>query len=110
MAQGTRVTGNLLYDNTTDDIFVEVNHGPFLVDNNVFLSDGGLLESCGGGAYAHNLFGGPIRLRAELTRETPFHKAHSTQVAGLSKVVGDDERFYNNLFVVGRTWFSCLVE
>ncbi|MCX6998112.1 MAG: hypothetical protein NTV49_13775 [Kiritimatiellaeota bacterium] len=34
-----------------------------------------------------------------MTRETPFHKAHSTQIAGLSKVVGDDERFYNNLFV-----------
>jgi alpha-N-arabinofuranosidase len=98
MTQGTRVTGNLLHDNS-QDLFVEVNHGPFLVDNNVFLSDGGLLESCGGGAYAHNLFGCPIRLRAELTRETPFHKAHSTQVAGLSKVVGDDERFYNNLFV-----------
>lgn len=98
MTQGTRVTGNLLHDNT-QDLFVEVNHGPFLVDNNVFLSSGGLLESCGGGAYAHNLFGCPIRLRAELTRETPFHKAHSTQVAGLSKVVGDDERFYNNMFV-----------
>jgi hypothetical protein len=38
-------------------------------------------------------------LRAELTRQTPFHKAHSTEIAGLSKVVGDDERFYNNLFV-----------
>jgi alpha-N-arabinofuranosidase len=98
MTQGTRVTGNLLHSNG-QDLFVEVNHGPFLVDNNVFLSGGGLLESCGGGAYAHNLFGCPIRLRAELTRETPFHKAHSTQVAGLSKVVGDDERFYNNLFV-----------
>ena len=35
-APGSR--GNLLYDNTTDDLFVEVNHGPFLVDNNVFLS------------------------------------------------------------------------
>jgi len=98
MTQGTRVTGNLLHDNS-QDLFVEVNHGPFLVDNNVFLSGDGLLESCGGGAYAHNLFGCPIRLRAELTRETPFHKAHSTKIAGLSKVVGDDERFNNNLFV-----------
>jgi alpha-N-arabinofuranosidase len=100
MTQGTRVTGNLLHDNgPREDLFVEVNHGPFLVDNNVFLSGGGLLESCGGGAYAHNLFGGQIRLRAELTRETPFHKAHSTQIVGLSKVVGDDERFHNNLFI-----------
>jgi len=98
MTQGTRVTGNLLHDNTRD-LFVEVNHGPFVVDNNVFLSGGGLLESCGGGAYAHNLFGGRLQLRQEKSRETPFHKGHSTEVLGLSKVVDDDERFHNNLFV-----------
>lgn len=100
MTQGTRVTGNLLHDNGPwEDLFVEVNHGPFLVDNNVFLSDISLLEACGGGAYAHNLFGGQIRLRAELTRETPYHRPHSTEVLGLSKVLGDDERFHNNLFI-----------
>jgi len=98
MAQGTRVTANLLHDNS-QDLFVEVNHGPFLVDNNVFLSPAGLLESCGGGAYVHNLFACRIRFRAEKTRRTPFHKPHSTEVLGLSRVVGDDERFYNNIFV-----------
>jgi len=97
MTQGTRVTRNLMHDNTKD-IFVEVNHGPFLVDNNLFLSTYGILESCGGGAYVHNLFAGEIKLRDELHRETPYHKPHSTEVLGLSKVVGDDERFYNNLF------------
>ncbi|MCF7957093.1 MAG: right-handed parallel beta-helix repeat-containing protein [Phycisphaerae bacterium] len=98
MTQGTRVTGNFLHDNS-QDLFVEVNHGPFLVDNNIFLSPGGLLEASGGGAYAHNLFNCQVRLRAEKTRDTPFHKPHSTEVAGLSKVTGDDERFLNNLFV-----------
>jgi hypothetical protein len=99
MAQGTRVTGNLLHDNYRRDLFVEVNHGPFLVDNNLFLSPIGLLESCGGGAYIHNLFCCQIKLRTEKDRETPFHKPHSTEVLGLSKVVGDDERFHNNLFI-----------
>ncbi|MFC2097850.1 sialate O-acetylesterase [Bacteroidota bacterium] len=98
MTQGTRVTGNLLHDNK-QDLFVEVNHGPFLIDNNLFLSPGGLLEASGGGAYVHNLFACQIRLRAELTRETPFHKPHSTEVLGLAKVIGDDERFYNNIFL-----------
>lgn len=97
MTQGTRVSGNLLHDNS-QDLFVEVNHGPFLVDNNIFLSPAGLLEASGGGAYAHNLFGGQVTLRAEKTRDTPFLKPHRTQVAGLSKVVGDDERFHNNVF------------
>lgn len=99
MTQGTRVTGNLLHDNRRQDLFVEVNHGPFLVDNNIFLSSVGLLESSGGGAYVHNLFGCQIKLRVEEDRETPFHKAHSTEKLGLSKVIGDDERFHNNLFV-----------
>lgn len=100
MTQGTRVTRNLLHDNGPDeDLFVEVNHGPFLVDNNVFLSAVGLLEASGGGAYVHNLFHGQIRVRPELTRDTPFLKSHSTEVLGLSKVLGDDERFHNNLFI-----------
>jgi alpha-N-arabinofuranosidase len=102
MAQGTRVTGNLLHDNkTSEDLFVEVNHGPFLIDNNIFLSGRALLDMSQGGAYVHNLFAGRIRLRPELGRKTPFHKAHSTEVAGLLNIKGGDDRFYNNVFVAG---------
>jgi len=100
MAQGTRVTRNLLHDNnSSEDLFVEVNHGPFLVDNNIFLSNRSLLDVSQGGAYAHNLFAGRISPHPELNRETPFHKPHSTDVAGLLKIAGGDNRFYNNLFV-----------
>ena len=100
MTQGTRVTGNLLHDNgPREDLFVEVNHGPFLVDNNLFLSAIALLDASQGGAYVHNLFAGSIATRAERTRLTPFHKAHSTQVAALRKISVNDERFYNNIFV-----------
>ncbi|MBN1422881.1 MAG: DUF1080 domain-containing protein [Planctomycetes bacterium] len=100
MAQGTRVTGNLLHDNeSSEDLFVEVDHGPFLVDNNIFLSGRSLLDMSQGGAYAHNLFAGTVRLRPELNRQTPFHKAHSTEVAGLKNIPGGDDRFLNNLLV-----------
>ena len=98
MAQGAHVTRNLLYDNSTQ-LFVEVNHGPFLVDNNLFLSGRSLLDMSEGGAYVHNLFAGPIEFRPELSRETPFHKAHSTEVAGLRNIPGGDDRFFNNVFV-----------
>ena len=101
MAQGTRVTGNLLYDNTTDDIFVEVNHGPFLVDNNVLLSSVSLQDWSEGGAYAHNLMAGRIVSRQELSRITPFHRAHSTALAGVVNTQGGDNRFFNNIFVGG---------
>jgi len=98
MAQGTRVTRNLLHDNDTG-LFVEVDHGPFLVDNNLFLSGRALLDMSEGGAYVHNLFAGPIEPHPELSRETPFHKAHSTAVAGLRKIEGGDDRYFNNIFV-----------
>jgi alpha-N-arabinofuranosidase len=102
MNQGARVTGNLLHDNnTSEDLFVEVDHGPFLVDNNLFLSKRSLLDMSEGGAYVHNLFAGQIVQRPELSRETPFHPAHSTKVAGLQKIQGGDDRFYNNIFVTG---------
>ena len=97
MSQGSRFSGNLLHDNSRD-LFVEVNHGPLLVDHNIFLSSAnGLLESGGGGAYAHNLFSCKITLRGE-TRQTPYHTQHSTEMLGLATPVGDDERFHNNLF------------
>jgi alpha-N-arabinofuranosidase len=98
MAQGTRVTSNLFHDNDRD-LFVEVNHGPFVVDNNLFLSPASLLDVSEGGAFVHNLFNGRITSSPELNRETPYHPAHSTTVAGLTNVKGGDCRYYNNVFI-----------
>lgn len=100
MTQGTRVTSNLLYENDRD-VFVEVNHGPFVFDNNLLLSSDSIFNMSEGGAYVHNLISGRIRLRAELMRSTPFHAPHSTEVRGLSWIRGGDDRYYNNLFVGG---------
>jgi alpha-N-arabinofuranosidase len=99
MAQGTRVSGNLFHDNAWQDVFVEVDHGPFLMDNNFLLSRTSVLSMSEGGAYAHNLIAGRIAIHPELSRDTPFHLAHSTAVAGLRNIVGGDDRFYNNIIV-----------
>jgi hypothetical protein len=99
MAQGTRITGNLLYDNTTDDLFAEVNHGPYLVDNNLFLSELSLRDWSEGGGFVHNLFAGMIEFRQVLDRFTPYHYTHSTRVAGLRNTHGGDNRFFNNIFL-----------
>ena len=99
MAQGTRVSGNLFHDNAGQDLFVEVDHGPFVVDNNLFLSSVSLLDVSEGGAYVHNLFSGRIVSLPEPGRETPYHPAHSTAVAGLVDIKGGDNRFYNNILV-----------
>ena len=102
MTQGTRVTRNLLHDNgPSEDLFVEVNHGPFLVDNNILLSGNGVLVNSQGGAYVHNLIAGRIRVVVGERRLTPYLKAHSTEVAGLHGNASGDERYYNNIFVNG---------
>jgi alpha-L-arabinofuranosidase len=102
MTQGTRVTRNLLHDNgPSEDLFVEVNHGPFLVDNNIFLSANGFLVNSQGGAYVHNLIIGQVRVHVGERRLTPYLRAHSTEVADLAPNLSGDERFYNNIFVNG---------
>jgi hypothetical protein len=98
MAQGARISGNLVYNNDGPDLFMEVNHGPFVVDNNLFLSGGSLNDVSHGGAYIHNLFGGGI-WRGGAGRRTPYHKPHSTMIAGYERIFGGDNRFYNNIFV-----------
>ena len=105
MAQGTRVSGNLFHDND-QDLFVEVHHGPFVVDNNLFLSPSTLHDRSQGGAYVHNLIVGSIYMCPYDERQTPFHKAHSTEVAGLHDNPCGDDRYYNNLFVQNATWAS----
>ena len=99
MAQGTRVSRNLFHDNAGEDLFVEVNHGPFLVDNNLFLSNVSLLDVSEGGAYAHNLITGKIVSCPEPRRSTPYHRAHSTALAGSVDIKGGDNRFYNNILI-----------
>ena len=99
MAQGTRVTANLFHENKSEDLFMEVDHGPFLIDNNIFLSPTTLLSVSQGGAYVHNLMAGAIRIHPYDARQTPFHKPHSTELAGMHDNPHGDDRYYNNLFV-----------
>lgn len=102
-AQGTRVSKNLYHDNDRD-LMVEVTHGPYLVDNNIFASSYNFDNVAQGGAYVHNLCLGIMRREDVLLRSTPYHFPHSTQVAGTTVVYGGDDRFYQNIFVGGTSF------
>ncbi len=95
--QGTRLTRNVLHHNNRD-LFIEVSHGPYLVDHNVFASPVALENFSQGGAYVANLFGGTVRLEDVLDRATPYHRPHSTEVAGYAVIIGGDDRFIGNVF------------
>lgn len=126
-AQGTRVSQNLFHDNTVpslsedaepsaetlqavgEDIFVEVSHGPTLIDNNVLLSARALKLATQGVAVVHNLIAGSFAAVGIGTnngaktlsspRYTPYHVPHRTEVAGFMTILHGDMRFYNNIFV-----------
>jgi len=101
-AQGTRISRNVFFDNLSEDLFVEVCHGPYMVDHNVFLSPMNFRNMAQGGAFVHNLFAGRFVLSSEVTRTTPYHIPHETAVAGYSNITGGDDRYYNNLFLGDR--------
>lgn len=100
MGQGSRILGNLMHDND-EDVFLEMQHGPILVANNLLLSRTAIELDSEGIAYVHNLIAGEIHARIGDGRTTPFQAAHDTVIAGMHpSVKGDsgDHRFYNNLF------------
>jgi alpha-N-arabinofuranosidase len=99
MAQGTQVSRNFLHDNTGPDLFLEVDHGPFIIDDNLFLSSHSLLDRSQGGAYVHNLFAGAVDMLGYDDRQTPYLKAHSTEIAGFHDNPIGDDRIVNNIFV-----------
>lgn len=113
-AQGTRITRNLFHDNQrpacarqlkggmmSQDIFVEVSHGPTLIDHNILLSDVSLRMASQGVALVHNLICGAFTAVGEGTgtRYTPYHIPHRTEVMGFMTFLHGDDRFYNNIFV-----------
>jgi hypothetical protein len=76
-----------------------VDHGPFLFDNNILLSQTSVGIQSQGGAFVHNLFAGVIHLSPADKRMTPFHRSHATDVAGFHDNPHGDMRFYNNVFI-----------
>ena len=97
--QGSRLYSNLLYNND-EDLFIEVCHGPCLLDNNLFLSAGGIKLYEQGLAAVNNVFAGRIYLQPVPNRSTPYHFPHSTAILGAEKIFSGDDRILNNVFIM----------
>ena len=121
-AQGARITQNLMHDNHrpeglkqapgamfNTDVFIEVGHGPTLIDNNILLSKVSVVMPSEGLACVHNLMLGTFSLinsgvdsivnGQREPRYTPYHIRHRTEVAGFMTILHGDDRIYNNLIV-----------
>ncbi len=124
--QGTRVSSNLFHDNCMsrdylltnenkqglglgEDLWIEIAHGPTLVDNNIMLSERCVKLPTQGVAFVHNLFYGAISavgrgvnngsVKYPSPRYTPIHVPHRTEITGFMTILHGDVRFYNNVFV-----------
>jgi len=124
--QGTRVTSNLFHDNCLsrehllkpecvegigmgEDLWIEIAHGPTLVDNNIMLSERCVRLAAQGVAFVHNLFQGAVTgvgrgvcngtVNLPSPRYTPIHRPHETAITGFMTVLHGDVRFYNNIFI-----------
>lgn len=105
-AQGARVSSNI-FDKNNRDFMIEVTHGPYIVDNNIFTADFALVNAAQGGAYIHNLCTGFISQYKVLDRATPYHFPHSTEIMGTAVVYGGDDRWMNNIFAGGKLEKVC---
>jgi len=96
-AQGTRITGNVVYDCEALALFVQNSHGsPVVVDNNIFAGRSRLNTQ--GVIYAHNLFANcPWNIRTGATG--PFWKPHSGDRAAVAPIPVAQVKWWNNIFV-----------
>ncbi len=101
-SQNTRVTGNLICDfGSSRGLFLEVNFGPVIVDDNVIARSDVVVES-DGCIIAHNLFADcRFHFMASPQRIVPYYRPHSTVREGTSAVSLQHNRIFNNIIVGG---------
>ena len=99
-SQNVQITGNIIYDCDAHPLKLEVNHGPIIVDNNIFV--GSAIMCWGDGTvFIHNLFCNTFVTYRKDDRKVPWYKPHSTVEAGRSRIHHRDDRWINNLFIGG---------
>ena len=97
--QGIRITRNVIYDTEAATVFLEMNHGPILVDNNVLIGQPTRSNS-EATVFAHNLFVDcGYEYRPDIKRRSQYYRPHTTKVAGRKAGTAQDDKWFNNIFV-----------
>jgi alpha-N-arabinofuranosidase len=97
--QGTRISRNIVYDTQAATVFLEMNHGPALVDNNVLIGHE-IRSNSEATVFAHNLLVDcPFAFRPDLERRSQYYSPHTTRVVGRKAGTAQDDKWFNNIFV-----------
>ena len=112
--QGVRISRNIIYNNDNYGIHLEMNHGPFLVDNNIVVGNslvkvrgteigqypGGVNSSTDGVVYAHNLFVDAATVYTEFpNRKSLYFTPHTKIEAGKRDGTPGEDLWMNNIFI-----------
>jgi alpha-N-arabinofuranosidase len=97
--QGTRITRNVIYNTQAATVFLEMNHGPILVDNNVLIGQS-VQSNSEATIFAHNLFVDcGYEYRPDVNRQSQFFEPHTTKPVGRKTGTAQDDKWFNNIFV-----------
>ncbi len=101
MSQGARVVGNRLWANNWSDVFLEVDHGPILVEGNDMLSPQATFTCAQNVAFVGNRILGKYHIQND-TRCTPVFKPHSVTLESIDEVPNPNGAFVfmNNILAV----------
>jgi len=97
--QGTRITRNIIYKTEAATVFLEMDHGPTLVDNNVLIGPA-VRSNSEATVFAHNLFVDcGYDYSPDTGRRSEYYKPHTTVGAGRKTGTAQDDKWFNNIFV-----------
>ena len=97
--QGIRITRNIIYNTEAATVFLEMNHGPILVDNNVLIGES-VRSNSEATVFAHNLFVDcGYEYHPDVNRRSQYFEPHTTKPAGRKTGTAQDDKWFNNIFV-----------
>jgi hypothetical protein len=97
--QGTRITGNIIYGTQAANVFLEMDHGPILVDNNVLVGQG-VRSNSEGSVFAHNLLVDcKFDMVSDTGRSSQYYQPHTRKVVARKHGIPSDDKWFNNIFV-----------
>jgi hypothetical protein len=97
--QGIRITGNVIYDTQAATVFLEMDHGPTLVDNNILIGKE-VRSNSEATVFAHNLFVDcGYQYNPDIKRRSAYYSPHTTKAVGRKTGTAQDEKWFNNIFI-----------
>ncbi|MGB2866600.1 MAG: right-handed parallel beta-helix repeat-containing protein [Sedimentisphaerales bacterium] len=97
--QGIRITGNVIYDTQAATVFLEMNHGPTLVDNNILIGEK-VRSNSEATVFAHNLFVDcGYQYNPDTKRRSGYYTPHTMKMVGTKTGTAQDEKWFNNIFI-----------